>query len=165
MPKQRMFSSCWKKAFEYLIWSKIQGFAILFSMNFLYLTPEEQQKFSKIDPTLTDGWRIETETLDCYESTLQLQMRYNMADFTMHPSMKDWAERILNGESVTKFSVADIDASAYKELFFVLGAKGLKAIIGSILEEVREDDDVRALQELCMARHKMLEINRTAVHR
>lgn len=133
-------------------------------MKSLFLTPEEQQQFLTLHSSLRDGWSIETETLNCYESTLQLQMRYNMADFTMHPSMQNWANRLLKGESVKDFSVADIDPSAYKELFFVLGAKGLKAIIHAMLQEIHDDEDIRALQEFTMARHKLLEINRTAIH-
>ena len=130
----------------------------------VYLTAEERAAFDALPADIREGWDVQEETLDCYESYAQLQMRYNLADFDMYPDMKNWAEKIQNGEGIDGFSVDHIDPVAQNELFFVMGARGMKTLIDTVLGDISDDEDVRALSELSTVRHKLLEINSSAVY-
>lgn len=139
------------------------GYSIIDEMaQELLLTAKEITIFERVSAPLREGWKVSTETLDCYESAKQLHMRYNMADFTMAPEMKTWADRAKKGEDLKDFSLDTVGVEFQKELFFVLGAKGVNGIIQVLLGNIRNDDDVQALAELTAVRHKLLEINRSA---
>ena len=131
----------------------------------IHLTASEQKQFAQCSQNLREGWNVLLETQESYESLRQIAMRYQLADFSMNPEMKILAEKIEKGESLVDFSVEDLPESAQEEIYFVLGARGVNAIIQSILPTVKTDDDVEALAVLSTIRNKLLEINSTATYR
>lgn len=129
----------------------------------LFLTAAEQFMFGKLASSLRDGWDVQTEPLDCFESPRQIKMRYFLADFTLHPEMKVLAEKI-EKQDLGGFTAADLPEGIESEVLFVLGARGVNALIESLLPSVAKDEEVEALATLSAVRHKLLEINSTATH-
>ncbi|MDB4978219.1 MAG: hypothetical protein JWM56_405 [Candidatus Peribacteria bacterium] len=134
-------------------------------MKTLYLTTDEQTAFKALPADLQEGWEVETETATDYESLRQIKMRYYLADFSHVPEVKAIADRIANNEPIGDLSLGNIPANIQKELYFTLGARGVKALIETLVHEIASDDDIEALSTLSIVRHKLLEINSTSTHK
>ncbi len=131
----------------------------------LYLTADEKKLFAALPKNLQEGWQVEEEKGTMYESVRQIAMRYQMADFSAYPGLKKIGETMKKGGDISSFSLDDIPAEALKELYFTMGARGVKSLILTFLTEVKNDADIEALSVLSIVRHKLLELNSTASHR
>ncbi len=127
----------------------------------LLLTKDEILTFKSLDATVSSSYKPMEEKLDCYETPRQLTMRYSLADFSAVPKMKDLAMKLQKGD--LSFSIDDIPEEAQKEVYFVLGARGVGVLIQSLLPGANAEE-LEAVAMLSQIRHKLLEINSTAVH-
>lgn len=130
----------------------------------LYLTTEEKKLFDALSPSLQEGWTVEQEDLDCYESDKQIQMRYRLADFSAYPEVAHMVESVVNGEDPATLSLDALPDTVQKELYFTMGARGVNALIRILISAISTDDDIAALAALSAARHELLTINKTATH-
>lgn len=126
----------------------------------LILTTDEQKMFHALSAPLQEGWTIEPETLtDHYETGEQIRMRHYMADLKPYPQVKAIADKIAAGQDIGEMSLDDIPDDFQKEFFFTIGARGVAAIMRTILAKAESDEDLRALEDFSAIRHKLLEIN------
>lgn len=130
----------------------------------IILTLAEQSLYNLLPDSLKEGWSVKEETLSSYESERQIVMRHRLADFTAYPQVAVMVERIVNGESFENFSISDLPDTIQNELYFMIGARGVNALMQTLLSEITTDEDVVALAALSAARHKLLEINSAATH-
>lgn len=130
----------------------------------LYLTAQEQKVFGLLPDNLQEGWTIENETGTHYESVRQIAMRYQMADFSAYPELQSVAEIMKQGKDLSSFSLDDVPPEALKELFFVMGARGVNSLVQTLIHELKNDADVEALSALSNVRHELLSINSSATH-
>ena len=130
----------------------------------LYLTAPEQKIFESLPKDLQEGWTVENEAGEHYESVRQISMRYQMADFSAYPELQNVAETLKQGKDLSSFSLDDFPAEALKELFFVMGARGVNSLIQTLIHELKNDADVEALSALSTVRHELLSINASATH-
>lgn len=130
----------------------------------IILTPAEQATYNALQDSLKEGWTVTEESLNCYESERQIVMRHRLADFTAYPQVAVMVERIVSGEEVEHISLSDLPDGVQKEIYFTMGARGVNALMQTLLKEITTDEDVVALAALSAARHKLLEINSTATH-
>ncbi len=132
--------------------------------NTIFLTADEQSLFQAVPESLREGWTVQSETLDCYESLRQIRMRISLADFKFHPGVKTILDQISAGESPDKISFEHIGPDVQKELYFTIGARGVAAFIATLLSEISKDEDIEALATLTVIRHELLTINLSATH-
>ncbi len=131
----------------------------------IFLTPDERAAFETLPADVREGWSVQDETLDAYESVRQIAMRYGMADFGMHPSVKDIVEQILQGAAPDTVSLAHVGPDIQKEFYYMIGARGVRALMQTIASGMRTDEDVEAYAALSVVRHKLLELNASTTRR
>ncbi len=131
----------------------------------LFLYSDERAAFDALPEDVREGWSAQDETSDAYESVRQIAMRYGMADFGMHPSVKDVMEQIQKGIAPDKVSLAHIGPDIQKEFYYMIGARGVRALMQSIMPTMRSDEDVEAFAALSVVRHKLLELNASTTRR
>ena len=130
----------------------------------LYLTKGEQKIFGSLSRDLQEGWKVEEETEESYESLRQIAMRYQMADLSSYPEVEKIAEAMKAGKDLSSFSLDDLPQESLKELFFVMGARGVNSLIQTLIHELKNYADVEALSALSTVRHELLSINASATH-
>lgn len=130
----------------------------------LFLTDAERASFESLPSGIKEGWLIEAESVSAYESERQMKIRLSLADFSFHPEIKSFADAIADG-GVPDMNVLDsLSPEVEKEIFFVLGARGVKSLIETLLPEIQNDEDVELLASLSAIRHELLSINASATH-
>lgn len=130
----------------------------------IFLTGEEQEMFNAIPSSLREGWNVQPETLESYESLRQIRMRISLADFKFHPGLKVILDQISEGQPPDSIPFDHIGPEVQKELFFIIGARGVAAFIATLLREIATDADIEALATLSAIRHELLTINLSATH-
>jgi len=130
----------------------------------LFLTDKEQSYLQNIPSSLRDGWDLQTETLDAYESMRQIKIRYSLSDFSFHPEIKTFVEGIMENGEPDMAVLDSLTPEVEKEIFFVLGAVGVKSLIATLLTEISDDADMELLASLSVIRHELLSINASATH-
>ncbi len=133
-------------------------------MNKLYLTADERKLFDVLSEELKEGWEVEEEVQDSYESPKVLAMRASMASFDMYPELEDLAKRIQTGEDVSNISLADVSEQVLGEFAFTIGAKGLSAFIEQLAKEIQSNEDILGLAGLTLLRHEILDTNASISH-
>lgn len=89
----------------------------------------------------------------------QIQIRYSLADFSSHPEINSFVESIVNGGEPNMDVIDSLSPEVEKEIFFVMGARGVKSLIETLLPEVANDEDIELLASLSVIRHELLSIN------
>ncbi len=133
-------------------------------MSNAYLYPSERTAVDTLGQDLTNGLTAQDETLECFESARQIKMRCSMADFDVYPKLKEVAQKVIDGQGPDNLTIDDMPTEAQQELFFMIGARGVNAIIQTLLPEIHSADDVEAFASLSRMRHRLLEINSSSVH-
>lgn len=126
----------------------------------LYLTLQEQKQLDVFPAQVRTGWQVHTEESDAYETPRQLQMRAFMSDFTAHPELAALADKLIKDPkavSLEEFEV--LKPELQEELYFIMGARGVRTIIAGMLTEEPTDETMYALSVLTTIRHKLLELN------
>ncbi len=131
------------------------------SMPTAYLYQDEQEAVKARAPDLA----VETETRDAFETLRQIKMRASMVDFSTYPAIKDVAQKLSEGQNPDMLTFEDVPPDAQKELFFVIGARGVHALMRTLIDELNDADDIETLASLSAIRHKLLEINASTTHR
>ena len=129
----------------------------------LYLTADERKAYDALSDDLKEGWTVEEEGLDCYESDRQLRMRAHMADFSMYPEVESIVNQVTGDGEPAPVSLDGISPDVQKELYFMIGARGVKILVTLLFKELKNDDDIEALAFLTTVRHELLETNSKAV--
>ncbi len=130
----------------------------------LFLTDAERATFDALPSSLRDGWDVQSESQETYESIRQTQIRYSLADFSFHPEINSFVEAIVNGGEPDLDILDSLSPEVEKEIFFVMGARGVKSLIETLLPEIADDEDVELLASLTVIRHELLSINASATH-
>ncbi|MBU2259435.1 hypothetical protein KKC44_02400 [Patescibacteria group bacterium] len=128
-------------------------------MTTLHLTADEKKTFEKLPAQLQEGWTVEEETIDAYETPEVLTMRMKMADFKKYPEVETLVERMKDAKDIREVDLSGIQEGVLKEFAFTIGAKGLAAIIRFLLKETKTDADVQGLAGLSLMRHEILDTN------
>lgn len=128
-------------------------------MHTLHLLPSEQSAFGKLPDALKEGWTVEAEKLKSFETAEQLQIRANMADFSKWPAMQALLDGLKKGQAPNMDSLESIPEEAVPELLFTIGASGISGLIGLLLQEIKNDEDLESVAGFSILRHDILEAN------
>lgn len=123
----------------------------------LYLTADERKLFDGLSEALKDGWKVEKEMQNSYESEKVLSMRARMAareSADVSHFFKKWDEAKGAANGLPKLSNEQM-----LEFFFTLGATGISVFIDALLREMKTDDDIQGVAHLSFLRHRLLAIN------
>lgn len=132
--------------------------------NTIFLTETERISFDRLPSSVKEGWETQAETFTSYESERQMKIRYSLADFSFHPEINTFVEHIVNGGEPDMNVLDSLTPEVEKEIFFVLGARGVKSLIETLLTEIENDEDMELLAALSVVRHELLSINASATH-
>jgi len=132
--------------------------------NSIFLTDKERETFDRLPSSVKEGWETQTESHTVYESERQMKIRYSLADFSFHPEIKSFVEGIVEGGAPDMNILDSLTPEVEKEIFFILGARGVKALIETLLPEIENDEDMELLAALSVVRHELLSINASATH-
>jgi len=129
----------------------------------LYLTDDELKVFEALPPKLKEGWDVESEKGGVLETDEEIRMRAFQANFHRYPAFKPFLEELVQGAKPDAAALAKLPVEAVQELFFVIGARGVHTLIGGLMHEVKNDEDVSLLAFLTQVRRTMLSINTSTV--
>lgn len=126
------------------------------------LTKEEQMLLTKLSPdvqALFKG-RVESETLDSYESEEELVERLTKSSYEKYPEVKTMLQKFLDSGDVNDFSFDDLSDGALDVLLFSIGACGISALIEiSLQSDILDQEGAEAVATLATARHRVLTVN------
>ncbi len=125
----------------------------------LHLTKNEQLWFNQFSDALKEGWDVKEETLDSYETDEDLDIRYRLARFHAYAPLKKLIEEAKSGKPTMQMSLKDIPQEMIPTIMFTIGAKGIAAMMSVLLAKSATDEDIKALAQLSMLRHSILEAN------
>jgi hypothetical protein len=123
----------------------------------LFLTLDEAARFNHLPAELRQHSVIDLETLNHLETDEQLEIRRQLASFKNDPSTVAFANAIAASQPVSTWP--EVSAAVLPELYFTVGARGVTAMIGALLEEMRDAEDVDFLAALSFIRHELLGTN------
>lgn len=125
----------------------------------LYLTQDEKKIFENLSEALREGWKIQDETINAYETDEQLAVRVSMADTDRWPELKKLMQEMKEGKEVNVTDIKSIPESAMPELLFTIGARGVTMLIYALMQKAKDDQDIEGLAAFSMLRHDLLETN------
>ncbi len=128
-------------------------------MNTLLLTATERPWFDRLSEELKDGWVVQEETLDAYETDEALRIRSHMARFDSYPQLKDMIAAVRSGKPTKEWNVDGVPEELLPTVFFTIGARGIAAMMSALLTQLRSDEDIRGLASLSAIRHDLLAAN------
>ncbi len=123
----------------------------------LFLTTDEQTRFGTLPEALRQGRAVETETSMAFESDEQLEIRRQLASFKDDPTTVALADAIAAGKPASEWP--EVPKSVLPELYFTIGARGVTAMIGALLGEIADNEDVDLLAALSFIRHELFGTN------
>jgi hypothetical protein len=126
------------------------------------LTKEEQALLTKLSPNVQAlfSGRVESETLESYESEEELVERLSKASYDKYPEVKAMLEKFTKSGDVNDFSFDTLSDGALDVLLFSIGACGISALIEiSLQSDSLDKDAAEALATLSVARHRVLTVN------
>ncbi|MBP9750860.1 MAG: hypothetical protein KBC95_03365 [Candidatus Peribacteraceae bacterium] len=123
----------------------------------LFLTPDEQARFGTLPEALRQGRLVETESSTAFESDEQLEIRRQLASFKDDPTTVALADAIAAGKPAAEWP--EVPQSVLPELYFTIGARGVTAMIGALLGEMADGEDVDLLAALSFIRHELFGTN------
>lgn len=125
----------------------------------VYLTADEATIFERLPSSVREGWTVEREEGTAYEDVEVLRIRAGMARFESYPALAAAAAGIVRTGTVDATLLRDMPEEMVPELCFTIGARGLSALVVSLLGNVQTDRDVQWLAGMTQIRHQMLETN------
>jgi hypothetical protein len=131
----------------------------------LFLSTEERKRFGALSPTLTKGVTVVDETSKAYETTYELMIRANMAEFGSFPAFKKLVEDMKAGKKVDPSSLKDIPEEALPEVMFTIGARGIAVLMDELMGRIADAKDVESLAGLSSLRHDILTSNAQVLSR
>jgi len=127
----------------------------------LYLTADEKSVFEKLPEELKEGWTVEDETQDSYESDEDLAMRAHMANFEDSPNLKSAIENVQKTGEPGDISLDDVPEKFYESFFFTIGAVGMTVFLRAALLNAESEEDMGRVCLLGIMRNEMLKANST----
>ena len=124
----------------------------------LLLTPSEQELFSTLSPELQEGWRVQTEDVTAVETEQELRIRQQLSSVCDDDEACTALESLRTGKPVGG-SLSHLPADLFREVAFVMGARGLTQVIESTIRTAKTDDDIRNIERLTLIRHGVLQSN------
>lgn len=131
-------------------------------MNTLILTADERKIFDTLPATLKEGWMVEEETGNAYETHEELSMRQRMASFEDFPQLQALAQQVTGNRPLAEISLQEVPPEILPEFCFTIGARGLSALIALALRQAKDDEDIEGLAGFTSLRHEMLIANTSA---
>lgn len=128
-------------------------------MNTLHLTTEEQKWFETLPAALKEGWTVEPETIDAYETAEELQVRLNITRMPKFPPVDKLLQKLRDGADIKDVNLDDLPEEMMPSFFFAIGAKGVSIFMGALFKLAKDDEDVQALCAMSLIRHDILETN------
>lgn len=125
----------------------------------MYLTATEEVLWQKLPASLREGWEVTEEAHIAYERPEELRMRAHIASFQKHPAVQALTQKLAGGASVEEVSLDDIPEDVLPDVYFTMGAAGVKTLIGALLPRIQTDQDVEGLASLTEVRHELLAAN------
>lgn len=127
----------------------------------LYLTATEKEMFDRLPVSLKEGWKVEVQSEDGYETPEELEMRGEMAHITMgkNPKVAELLKKFEESGEVSSIDWAELPEEVLMDFFFTIGASGIGGIIEYILAEAKEDKDVADAAQLSSIRARITELN------
>ncbi len=131
----------------------------------LHLRPNERKVFEGLSDSIQEEWKVDEETLESYERSEELEMRYRMASFD-DPALQTLCEEVKRAKDARDIEkiAGTVDFSSLPhaqvaELFFILGTRVLSAMIRFTLERAESDEDLEGIAALTEIRHMLFEAN------
>jgi hypothetical protein len=125
----------------------------------LYLTADEKKVFDGLSETVREGWNVELEKNEAWETDEQLAVRANIADFSAWPALRDMVDDARFGKDIAIENLKSMPQEVLPELFFTIGARGMTMIIRTLLLKKPMDEDIESIAALSMLRHDLFEAN------
>lgn len=125
----------------------------------LFLTEPEAAAFVALPESLREGWTVEPETGTAYEDADVLKVRAGMARFDSYPALREYVKESLRTGVVQPPAITELPESVLPELFFTIGAHGVRMLIAAMLSRCETDDDVAGIAGLSHIRRDILETN------
>ncbi len=125
------------------------------------LTNEEQALLKKLPPNaqaLFKG-RVESETLDSFETEEELAERLSKTSYDQYPEVKGMIDKLLTSGNIDDLDFEKLSDGALDVLLFSIGACGISALIEISLQDEVSKDAVEAIATLSAARHRVLTVN------
>lgn len=133
-------------------------------MDTLFLTAEERKVFEGLSSDIKEGWNVKEESSVPEDSSERIGIRLqllHLRDVKLQAFQKK--AHILSSaedlssliESTDLSGVAEADLA---ELAFALGATNVSVLLGSMLREVKSDDDLIGISALAVIRHSLLAV-------
>ncbi len=131
-------------------------------MNTLYLSKAEQKLWDAFPEALREGWTVETEKDDGYETDDELRMNTCLTTMHKYQPVQDMLKAATNGKEMS-MSLLGIPDEAALDFFFTIGARGLSNLVATLLTAAFTDTDIAVLAALSAARHEILTVNRLPI--
>lgn len=136
----------------------------------LYLTQEELENiFVKLPEATQAAWRskLVTETIDAFETEEELIERMSNVRTDDIPGMKEFLDaftKTIEEGDLTKATLTAIPEVAMLRHFYAIGACGMSAIIGLMLQDPKlEEPDLQAAADFSVLRHAILQANASSI--
>ncbi len=123
----------------------------------LFLTPHERSQLDQLSVKVPADWAVTDEASSAYETDEQLEIRAQIASFKDNPAVLALVEALKAGKAPQEWP--DIPADVLPEVYFTIGARGLTGMIGGLLENAADLDDIAMLSALTTLRHEVLMTN------
>jgi hypothetical protein len=128
-------------------------------MNTLYLSKAEQKLWNAFPEALREGWNVETEGNDGYETDDELRMNTCLTTMHKYEAVQEMLNAASNGKEIS-LSLAGVPDEAALDFFFTIGARGIANLIATLMASAFTDNDIMTLSALAEARHEILTVNR-----
>lgn len=125
----------------------------------LFLTEPEAAAFAALPEALREGWTVEPETGTAYEDADVLKVRAGMARFDTFPELREYVTESLRTGVVQPMAIKELPESILPELFFTIGAHGVRMLIAAMLSQCTTDTDVAGIAGLSHIRRDILNTN------
>lgn len=119
---------------------------------------EEKKRFRELPEGLREGWKVEDEKLNAWESDEVLAVRAGMATFSRYPEAQKIMDAVRSGKPFAEISL-DLPEAMMPDFYFTIGAKGVSTLIAELGKHLKTNEDVAGFAVLTVIRHELLENN------
>ncbi len=125
----------------------------------LFLTGDEQAVFAALPSALREGWAVEPETSESYETDQQLEVRRHLLEGRKEfMALNRKLEKLGKDEAETQDLLSDLPDGTVLPMVFALGARALTAYVAATLKDLRAED-LEGLALLTDLRHQLFLAN------
>ena len=125
----------------------------------LYLLDAEKEAWDALPDERKEGWTVESETLDSFESIDVLKVRAGMARFDTFPALRQIVKSAAAGQKIDLATLKGMPEAVMPELCVTLGAVGVTSVMSALFGMLKTDKDIAALAGFSSIRHDILKTN------